>query len=931
MKSTKLDGAKSMNQSLPNEEQIFRIARVIPSAAERSEYLKQVCGDDTRLFERMVALLKTTDEENSFLENPPDALAATRGVPFSGTVSEKPGKEIGPYKLLQQIGEGGFGVVYMAEQLRPVKRKVALKIIKPGMDSKEVIARFEAERQALALMNHPNIAKVFDGGTTDSGRPYFVMELVKGVPLTEFCDQNRLTTQQRLDLFAKVCKAIQHAHQKGIIHRDIKPSNVMVTLNDNQPVPKVIDFGVAKAISQELTEKTMFTTYGQMIGTPQYMSPEQAQMSGLDIDTRSDVYSLGVLLYELLTGKTPLDINQLRHTAYAEMQRLICEVEPPKPSTKVSALGDASLKIAQSRGTDANKLNLLLRGDLDWIVMTALDKDRNRRYESAGNFAGDIERYLADQPIQARPPSVGYKLQKFMRRNQARIYGWAGAAALILIAGLAIAYAWTAGEKHRQLIVDNDIKTNEIKQKLTSTKQQLVGQAIDTALDTIFNTMDPIEAEKAVTYAQSVGASGADLEILKGRLELLRDQPQKAISHFETAIELNPRSAAPRANLVTACVGARMRSKVVKLTEKLEQFVPKSADDYLFMAEALIAAGNIYGSKDLGLKMINQSIGKKDNSRARLIRARAYTNFAIDTLHAPYLDLAFKDIDAASTFAKDEQPILRARLHTSLLAMYVYRAIDDRPNSQLYYEQAKNLIKTQKSRGYKVSPLHRLMLVEFPQTPESDAKAIQLLEETAEDFEGGFGILALYALGQSQTEARRVLKLIREKNLGAELDLCGLGILAAGLCEMELAEECFDRLNQQGRSKDARLNAMFISALVHDESDFKKKCQEIVADLGSLPNENFDLVPGIVMGTVDQEEVIDATKLELSLRVPQLCLLALVALSDGKIEQARSLFKATTEKGFPNIDERCARSILRRLDENPNWFDEIRKSRKRER
>src|SRR5499425_199547 len=284
------------------------------------------------------------------------------------------GARIGPYKLLQQIGEGGFGVVYMAEQTEPVRRKVAVKIIKPGMDTKEVIARFESERQALALMDHPNIAKVLDAGATERGLPYFVMELVKGVPITEYCDNNNLSPQGRLGLFVTVCRAVQHAHQKGIIHRDLKPSNVMVTLHDGIPVPKVIDFGVAKATSQHLTEKTLFTAYGQMIGTPAYMSPEQAEMSGLDIDTRSDVYSLGVLLYELLTGTTPLEDRLLREAGYAELPRLIREEEPPRPSDRLSALGDSATVLAGHRGLDVKRLVQLLADDLDWVVMKALEK-----------------------------------------------------------------------------------------------------------------------------------------------------------------------------------------------------------------------------------------------------------------------------------------------------------------------------------------------------------------------------------------------------------------------------------------------------------------------------------------------------------------------------------------------------------------------------
>jgi serine/threonine protein kinase/WD40 repeat protein len=427
-----------MNEQSRDEEAIFLAALEKTTPQERDAFAEAACAGDQKLLERVRELLDSHDDSAGPLDSPPMGVTATITQP----IPEKPGTRIGPYKLLQQIGEGGFGVVYMAEQIEPVRRKVALKIIKPGMDTKEVVARFEAERQALALMDHPNIAKVLDGGATESGRPYFVMELVKGVPLTEFCDANKLKMPQRLQLFTAVCRAVQHAHHKGVIHRDLKPSNVMVTLHDGSPVPKVIDFGVSKAISQQLTEKTLFTAYGQMIGTPAYMSPEQAEMSGLDIDTRSDIYSLGVLLYELLTGSTPLDANDLRGAAYVEMQRIIREEEPPKPSTRLSTLGEATASIAANRGTEPKKLDALVRGDLDWIVMRALEKDRERRYESANSFANDIERFLNRQPVDACPPSFGYKLRSYVRRNKQAILV-TGAIHALLFIGIVVSVVLT--------------------------------------------------------------------------------------------------------------------------------------------------------------------------------------------------------------------------------------------------------------------------------------------------------------------------------------------------------------------------------------------------------------------------------------------------------------------------------------------------------
>jgi serine/threonine protein kinase/dienelactone hydrolase len=385
---------------------------------ERTAYLEEVCGDDAGLRNEVESLLQLEGKVGDFLEIP---LFVSSANLDESPLTEGPGTIIGRYKLLEKIGEGGMAVVYMAEQQKPIHRKVALKIIKLGMDTKSVIARFEAERQALAMMDHPNIAKVLDAGATETGRPYFVMELVKGVSITKYCDNNKLSTQKRLDLFQQVCNAVQHAHQKGIIHRDIKPSNIMVTSHDGKPVPKIIDFGIAKAINQRLTEKTLFTRYAQIIGTPAYMSPEQAELNDLDVDTRSDIYSLGVLLYELLTGTTPFSEEELREAGYVAMQKIIREQEPVRPSTKLSKLTDMASEVADHRGTTPELLGRMLRRDLDWIVVKALDKDRTRRYDTVHALAEDIRRYLKNEPITAGSPSLSYRILKFCRRNRSHV------------------------------------------------------------------------------------------------------------------------------------------------------------------------------------------------------------------------------------------------------------------------------------------------------------------------------------------------------------------------------------------------------------------------------------------------------------------------------------------------------------------------------
>jgi serine/threonine protein kinase/Flp pilus assembly protein TadD len=401
--------------SLP-EESIFAQALEIGSAADRAAFLERACGNNPSLRAEVEALLCAHDRTGDLLDLPERA-----PVPRDEPIIERPGTVIGPYKLMEQIGEGGMGLVFVAEQQQPVRRKVALKVIKPGMDTRQVIARFEAERQALAMMDHPNIAKVHDGGETASGRPYFVMELVKGVPITEYSDQNQVPIRERLELFLHVCQAVQHAHQKGIIHRDLKPSNVLVASHDGVPVAKIIDFGVAKAVGQQLTERTLYTQLTQWIGTPLYMSPEQAGQSSLDVDTRSDIYSLGVLLYELLTGTTPFEKERFSQVGYDEVRRIIREEDSPKPSTRMSTLGQAASTISTQRKSDPKRLSQLFRGELDWIVMKALEKDRNRRYETASDFAADVQRYLADEPVQACPPSLGYRLRKFARRNKGKL------------------------------------------------------------------------------------------------------------------------------------------------------------------------------------------------------------------------------------------------------------------------------------------------------------------------------------------------------------------------------------------------------------------------------------------------------------------------------------------------------------------------------
>jgi len=473
-----------MNDFPNRDVEVFTAAIQLP-ADQRAAYLEHACAGDARLRQRVEKLLQTHDQVGDFLEQPPlNSALETRPAMSAG---EKAGDRIGRYKLLQQIGEGGCGVVYMAEQEEPVRRRVALKIIKPGMDTKNVIARFEAEQQALALMDHPNIARVFDAGATASGRPYFVMELVRGIKITEYCDQHSLTTGERLCLFVQVCQAVQQAHQKGIIHRDIKPSNILVTTTpEGVPLPVVIDFGIAKATTnQRLTDKTLFTAFEMLIGTPAYMSPEQAELSSADVDTRTDIYSLGVLLYELLTGTTPFDAGKLLKAGLDEIRRVIREEEPVSPSTRLSKMtGENLTAIAQHHQSEPPKLIRVIHGDLDWIVMKALEKDRTRRYETANGLALDVKRYLANEPVSARPPSRLYKLQKLALRNKL-LFAGLGVIALLLVTSLIIVSASFAKERQARREADGALQqaeTDKAKAQTEAAKSQQVTRFLEDML-----------------------------------------------------------------------------------------------------------------------------------------------------------------------------------------------------------------------------------------------------------------------------------------------------------------------------------------------------------------------------------------------------------------------------------------------------------------
>ncbi len=894
-----------------DEERIFHAA--LQRAPEvRAEFIANECGGDGSLQARVEQLIVAHENPDSIMQHSPmsNSVDATTE---QASLSDAVGTQIDSYKLREKIGEGGMGVVYVAEQERPVRRKVALKIIKPGMDSREVIARFEAERQALALMDHPNIAKVLHASSTDAGRPYFVMELVRGVAITDYCDKKKLTIDERLELFVQVCHAVQHAHQKGIIHRDIKPSNVMITEHDGSAVPKVIDFGVAKATNQRLTEQTIYTKFQQIIGTPMYMSPEQAELSGLDIDTRSDIYSLGVLLYELITGVLPFAKERFERASYDEMRKIIRDEEPARPSNKISTVGDSATLVSANRGTDPTRFRRQVAGDLDWIVVKAMEKDRTRRYETADRLAEDIQRYIDDDIVIARPPSAVYRFRKFVTRNKALV---ATAAAIfsalsigLIVALVGLAAASKEAAANRRLTQQLSALLDDYREELTD---KALLHAFSGDLRRAATVADQLESV-TTTLGQKVRSGQS--ESLLGIAEFYRGNYEVAERHCDQARSMNPKLISAQALLALIYITSDRIDEYVELSQRLPRDAERDELDVferLFLAHATTPTDCISAAREL-----NSIVAAHPSlAIARGMHAEALAHLATRFNQPEAIEQALSEIRTAKQLAPDTAYLNLIDLWVHLVAL-TFTDSDDPTYGDL--QAAAELACTRQYPHYELSHVLRSWYyIQFGNSEEATLATLEALKR---------GIWMWVPAGY--------LQLIGEGKLAeAQLELHGDSTTNAVLIRhlhaaAESSEIPYDiaeiraRLGNEGSSTEAWLSLLELLTLAGRPDLAREEARELVhsRQLSSGDWFNYkDTADFYLSGTSDYGAYIDAHAGKSRTRECTLAYHAGLALiAKGRRAEARAMFnRAIATQQFFTGPSAWSKVFAAKLDD-PTW------------
>ena len=871
--------------------------RLPPWTIEKPTWTK-LCPVGTELREKVEGLLRAYEEAGSFLDRRVPELDATtetdRGI-------ERAGQMIGRYKLREQLGAGGFGVVWAAEQTEPVHRKVALKIIKPGMDTRDVIARFEAERQALAMMDHHNIARVLDAGTTEQGRPYFVMELIRGVPITEYCDENKLTVDQRLALFVQVCRAVQHAHQKGIIHRDIKPSNVLVTLHDGDPVPKVIDFGIAKALNQRLTDKTVYTRVHQAIGTLAYMSPEAAELSGLDMDTRADVYGLGVLLYELLTGTTPFDKQRLEEAAFHEACRIIREEDPPRASTRLSTLGERATIVSAQRRTDPRDLTQDVKGDLDWILLRALEKDRTRRYESASGFAADILRCLNDEPVEARPPSATYRLRKVAARHRVALAATA-IVAISLLAGV-VGSTWIAisMRQMRDHAVAERVRAEASEGKLRDALSELRSELRDSCLTAVMSG-DEEKASAAIKRAEDIGLSEDWLEILRGQLALSMGRLDEAIECLAPAAEQN---VAAEGMLAMAFLYSGRLEEHAFTVSHLRSRTPRSAEDYLFKGQALI---NVDPKE--AVRTIQLALEIRNSPLARMILAHAFASDALDTGDVTSMRRALREADASRCFIGDT-PLM---MTTYLFVQHVAIAVGYQPLTDELLAEAQSMSDRIAHVPYGRTQL-AWFLEDYGQPHDADR-----VWSSGTRMSGLEAITYIACLLRSKTP-EQVLNIIEQRIESPDLYVqCNKAGVMALMPEHHSAAKriCEEHLCRPG-SYDVRSVFLFVLMMLGHHERAEMLSQELL-ETSEYPYRYQREAMEYMAGQLDKQQFLDGAAGSRVNQSAAFMQVAMVELAQGNRQEAKKFFRKCVDAGlFVDGNYWYAKRYLAMMEDDPDW------------